>query len=57
MMSAWVFLFGEKQPGHTWVAEMSLWTPWTHMGDLISEDVSRVVVLHMEQFCVLAAGA
>lgn len=36
---------------HTWVAEMSLWTPWTHMGDLISEDVSRVVVLHMEQFC------
>ena len=41
--------------GHAWIAEMALWTPWTHLGDLVSEDVSRLVVLHVEQFCLLVA--
>lgn len=36
---------------NVWVAEMALWTPWIHLGDLVSEDVSRLVVLHVEQFC------
>jgi len=36
---------------NVWIAEMALWTPWTHLGDLVSEDVSRLVVLHVEQFC------
>lgn len=36
---------------HQWVSEMALWTPWLHMGDLIAEDVSRLVVLNVEAFC------
>eukprot|EP00439_Symbiodinium_sp_Y106_P021659 s711_g2.t1 len=36
---------------HQWVSEMALWTPWIHMGDLIAEDVSRLVVLNVEAFC------
>ncbi|CAK9039949.1 unnamed protein product [Durusdinium trenchii] len=36
---------------NSWIAEMSLWTPWSHMGDLVSEEVSRIVVMNVEQFC------
>ena len=34
-----------------WIAEHCLWTPWVHLGDLISEDVSRLVVIHAQEFC------
>ncbi|CAJ1432423.1 unnamed protein product [Effrenium voratum] len=37
--------------GHNWIAEMTLWTPWVHLGDLVAEDVSRLVVLQVDAFC------
>ncbi|CAE7649562.1 KCNH2, partial [Symbiodinium sp. CCMP2456] len=33
-----------------WVAEMSLWTPWLHIGDLTTRDVSGVIVLDVSGF-------
>ncbi|CAE7028506.1 unnamed protein product [Symbiodinium sp. CCMP2592] len=33
-----------------WVAEMSLWTPWLHIGDLTTLDVSGVIVLDVSGF-------
>ncbi|CAJ1409908.1 unnamed protein product [Effrenium voratum] len=34
-----------------WVAEMCLWTPWIHVGDLVAEDISRLVTLEVTAFC------
>lgn len=33
------------------MAEMCLWTTWTHVGDLVSEEVSRIVIMNAEAFC------
>ena len=33
------------------MAEMCLWTSWTHVGDLVSEEVSRIVIMNAEAFC------
>ena len=30
---------------------MCLWTSWTHTGDVISTNMSRIVALHVEAFC------
>eukprot|EP00439_Symbiodinium_sp_Y106_P007204 s1486_g1.t1 len=38
-------------PCQKWVAEMCLWTPWLHVGDLVSEEVSRVIALEVTNFC------
>ncbi|CAJ1397329.1 unnamed protein product, partial [Effrenium voratum] len=34
-----------------WAAEMSLWTPWVHQGDLISKNISRLISLEVTDFC------
>ena len=50
-----VFLQKEKDPQDipvgTWISEMCLWTSWTHTGDVISTNMSRIVALHVEAFC------
>mmetsp|Transcript_20576 Transcript_20576/g.47972 ORF Transcript_20576/g.47972 Transcript_20576/m.47972 type:complete len:712 (+) Transcript_20576:81-2216(+) len=33
-----------------WIAEMCLWTPWVYLGDLVSDDVSRIVALDAAVF-------
>ncbi|CAE7224634.1 Hcn4 [Symbiodinium natans] len=33
-----------------WVAEMCLWTPWLHLGDLTTRDVAAVVILDVSRF-------
>ena len=35
----------------TWISEHCLWTPWVHLGDLVSQDFSRLVVIHVQEFC------
>ncbi|CAE7662893.1 unnamed protein product, partial [Symbiodinium sp. CCMP2456] len=37
--------------GHTWIAEMALWTKWLHAGDLLSVNFSRLVCLDSQEFC------
>ena len=39
---------GHQKPSR--VAEMSLWTPWLHIGDLTTLDVSGVIVLDVSGF-------
>ncbi|CAJ1356731.1 unnamed protein product [Effrenium voratum] len=34
-----------------WVAEMCLWSPWVHVGDLVAEDISRLVAMEVTAFC------
>eukprot|EP00434_Breviolum_minutum_P026538 symbB.v1.2.023458.t1/scaffold2145.1/size88005/4 len=34
-----------------WVAEMCLWTPWLHMGDLVSKDITRLITVEVTAFC------
>ncbi|CAJ1381153.1 unnamed protein product [Effrenium voratum] len=33
-----------------WMAEVSLWVPWFYLGDLVSEDVTRLVAVDAEGF-------
>ncbi|CAJ1366570.1 unnamed protein product, partial [Effrenium voratum] len=34
-----------------WVAEMCLWSPWVYVGDLVAEDISRLVAMEVTAFC------
>ncbi|CAJ1386274.1 unnamed protein product [Effrenium voratum] len=34
-----------------WVAEVCLWSPWLHLGDLVSQDISRLIALEVNLFC------
>lgn len=34
-----------------WVAEMCLWAPWVHMGDLEAQDTSELLSLDADGFC------
>ncbi|CAE7237379.1 CngA [Symbiodinium microadriaticum] len=48
------YFFGHEKSAvsnSTWIAEHCLWTPWVHLGDLVSEDFSRLVVIHVQEFC------
>ena len=48
------YFFGHEKSAvsnWTWIAEHCLWTPWVHLGDLVSEDFSRLVVIHVQEFC------
>ncbi|CAE6932383.1 KCNH7 [Symbiodinium natans] len=34
-----------------WVAEMCLYTPWSYLGDLFTQELSIMVIMNMEGFC------
>lgn len=34
-----------------WIAEMCLWTPWSFVGDLITQEVTVFVSINQERFC------
>jgi len=36
---------------NVWVAEMCLWTPWLHMGNLEAQDISRLISIEVATFC------
>lgn len=36
---------------NSWIAEVCIWTPWVYMGDLVAEDVSRLAILDVDEFC------
>ena len=36
---------------NVWIAEVCIWTPWVYMGDLVAEDVSRLAILDVDEFC------
>ncbi|CAJ1397434.1 unnamed protein product [Effrenium voratum] len=36
---------------NVWVAEMCLWSPWVHVGDLVAMDLSRLVSMEVTSFC------
>lgn len=36
---------------NTWVAEACLWTPWLHLGNLISQDITRLITIQVAAFC------
>lgn len=40
-----------ERPGRTWIAEICLWTPWLHVGDLVSRETSRLISLELDAFC------
>jgi len=35
---------------NTWMAEMCLWSPWIHLGDLVAQDISRLVIIEVTKF-------
>ena len=37
-----------RDPNGGWVSEMCLWTPWAHVGDLVSANFSRVLAIHVK---------
>lgn len=36
---------------NVWIAEMCLWTPWLHMGNLEAQDISRLISIEVATFC------
>eukprot|EP00435_Cladocopium_sp_Y103_P023873 s944_g5.t2 len=36
---------------NVWIAEMCLWTPWLHMGNLEAKDISRLISIEVATFC------
>jgi len=34
-----------------WIAEMCLWTPWAFVGDLVTQDLTVLVMLEQSSFC------
>lgn len=39
-----------------WIAEVCLWTPWVYLGDLVADDVSRLVIIDADEFCSALAN-
>ena len=37
-----------RNPNGGWISEMCLWTPWAHVGDLVSANFSRVLAIHVK---------
>eukprot|EP00435_Cladocopium_sp_Y103_P037179 s292_g9.t2 len=35
----------------TWISEMSLWTPWSFCGDLLTQDLTVLVMVEQSSFC------
>lgn len=35
----------------TWISEMTLWTPWTFCGDLLTQDLTVLVMVEQSSFC------
>lgn len=35
----------------SWISEICLWASWVYQGDLVAEDVSRLVLLEVSAFC------
>ena len=40
-----------------WIAEVCLWTPWVYLGDLVADDVSRLAVIDVDEFCAALGGS
>jgi len=36
---------------HSSIAEVALWTPWVHIGDLVSTDMTGLVAIDIDAFC------
>lgn len=43
--------FSDEVDCNVWIAEVCIWTPWVYMGDLVAEDVSRLAILDVDEFC------
>ena len=43
--------FSDEVDSNVWIAEVCIWTPWVYMGDLVAEDVSRLAILDVDEFC------
>eukprot|EP00435_Cladocopium_sp_Y103_P036893 s2224_g9.t1 len=46
-----------RNPNDCWISEMCLWTPWAHVGDLVSANFSRVLAIHVKEFCNIICEA
>lgn len=39
----------------TLISELALWTPWVHVGGLVTKEMNRVVAIDVESFCACVA--
>ncbi|CAK9027483.1 unnamed protein product [Durusdinium trenchii] len=47
----------ERQaPNDSWIAEMCLWSTWTHVGDLMCHSFCKVLAIHVTEFCNIISG-
>lgn len=46
-----------RNPNGCWISEMCLWTPWAHVGDLVSANFSRILAIHVKEFCNIICEA
>ncbi|CAK9059777.1 unnamed protein product, partial [Durusdinium trenchii] len=40
-----------------WICEMSLWTDWAHLGDLLTQSFSKVIEIRVQEFCEIVSKA
>lgn len=40
----------KKVEEHCWISEICLWASWAYQGDLVADDVSRLIVLNADAF-------